>query len=365
MNKQKVVYSQTWEDCQTTKQALNIQRGDVVLSIASSGDNLFNLLLEEPQLIYGVDINPAQIALCELKMAAFTKLSYLKMLALLGVRKSKKRIELYQKIKHSLSPKAKAYWDQNLKDIKRGLINCGLVEGKILPIVRVILKAFFGKKGLEKLLKLKTKKQQREYADYYFKKYEQSFLGWLFKVMASNSVIRLLSYPTFPYIDSRSDLALDHLKKIAYQTDLPLGFKDNYYFHQFFFGRYLSNKLVPPYLLDKNFDHLRENMAKIKLFTGDVASFLKRQPREAIDKFNFSDIFEPWCPEKEFVKILAETKRVGKNNARVFFREQLGRRKIPLKLKENFCRKISLEKSLLAKDKTFTYYKFNIFTIKK
>ncbi len=66
-------YSQVWEDAGILSRGLEIQPSDHVLSIASAGCNALALLLEEPQSVTMVDLNPAQTALCHLKLAAKSK----------------------------------------------------------------------------------------------------------------------------------------------------------------------------------------------------------------------------------------------------------------------------------------------------
>ena len=66
-------YSRVWEDYELLLGGLGpIRAGrDVVLSIASSGDNVLNLLLAgPPKAIIAFDMSPAQIAFCRLKIAA-------------------------------------------------------------------------------------------------------------------------------------------------------------------------------------------------------------------------------------------------------------------------------------------------------
>ena len=63
----KVNYAQCWEDPRTVIHALEVSPLDDVISIASGGDNIFALLLNQPRSLVAVDMNPAQIFLVELK----------------------------------------------------------------------------------------------------------------------------------------------------------------------------------------------------------------------------------------------------------------------------------------------------------
>ena len=59
---------QVWEDSHVLRRGLCIKEGDTVLSIAAAGDNCLSLLLDNPAKIVAIDISPAQLALCHLKV---------------------------------------------------------------------------------------------------------------------------------------------------------------------------------------------------------------------------------------------------------------------------------------------------------
>ena len=69
-------YSSVWEDHLLLEQGLNPRGDDDLLVVASAGDNVLNLLLREPRRITAIDINPAQTALLELKVAAISMLDH-------------------------------------------------------------------------------------------------------------------------------------------------------------------------------------------------------------------------------------------------------------------------------------------------
>src|SRR3989344_6468630 len=104
-------YAQCWEDADVLLDGLDVQAGDVCLSIASGGDNTLALLTASPRKIIAIDMNPAQLACLELRAAAYRDLGYAEMLELLGSRPSRQRLALYQVCRSSLSPPARSYWD--------------------------------------------------------------------------------------------------------------------------------------------------------------------------------------------------------------------------------------------------------------
>ena len=120
-------YSNCWEDTRILLEALDIQRGETGISIASAGDNTLAMLINEPERIYAFDVNPTQLYCCELKMACFRCLSYKETLTLLGVRRGE-RLPLYSKVRAYLSEEALMYFDSNPDIISGGVIHCGKFE---------------------------------------------------------------------------------------------------------------------------------------------------------------------------------------------------------------------------------------------
>ena len=66
----RLLYANCWEDLAVARRALRIPTGGLVVTIGSAGDNAIGLLLDDPRRILAVDLNPAQTALVELKLAA-------------------------------------------------------------------------------------------------------------------------------------------------------------------------------------------------------------------------------------------------------------------------------------------------------
>src|SRR6476646_7906740 len=106
-------YAQGWEDADILLEALAPRRGDVCLSIGSAGDNTLSLLAGQPERVIAVDLNPAQLACLELRVAAYRELDHAGLLELIGSRPSSRREGLYQRCRSQLSPTVRAFWDAN------------------------------------------------------------------------------------------------------------------------------------------------------------------------------------------------------------------------------------------------------------
>ncbi|MGM0601087.1 MAG: DUF3419 family protein, partial [Candidatus Rifleibacteriota bacterium] len=69
-----IVYSNVWEDPELNRLSLKCEPGQNILSITSGGCNSLCLLLEDPKKLISIDLNPAQLAMLELKRAAIIEL---------------------------------------------------------------------------------------------------------------------------------------------------------------------------------------------------------------------------------------------------------------------------------------------------
>lgn len=128
-----------------------------ILMIASAGENALSLLTRpEVAQIVAVDLNPAQIHLCELRRAAILALSRDEQLRFFGVHPEyaragdeMARISLYTRVRDELPPDSLSFWDERRdRDIPFGVHHVGrndaimheiqgrLREAGLLPVRR-------------------------------------------------------------------------------------------------------------------------------------------------------------------------------------------------------------------------------------
>src|SRR6266542_3062674 len=114
-------YAQCWEDADVLVEGLDIQPGDVCLSIASAGDNSLALLTRNPGRVIALDLSPAQLVCVELRVAAYRELSHPELLELIGSMPSRRRPALYQRCRSLLTSAAREFWDTHPADIDHGI----------------------------------------------------------------------------------------------------------------------------------------------------------------------------------------------------------------------------------------------------
>ena len=124
----RIRYAQCWEDADVLLKGLNVQEGDICAGIGSAGDNCLSLLTKNPKRVIAVDMNPAQLACIELRVAAFKGLQHQELLELLGSRPSGRRRELYNQCRPHLSEENRRFWDANQQAIENGIGSAGKFE---------------------------------------------------------------------------------------------------------------------------------------------------------------------------------------------------------------------------------------------
>src|SRR5262245_11432004 len=137
-----VRYAQCWEDADILLDGLDVQPGDVCLSIASAGDNSLALLTRSPRRVIALDLSSSQLACLALRVAAYRELSHPELLELVGSVPSKRREELYRRCRSLLDADARSFWDAHPADVRAGIGNAGKFERyfgvfrrRVLPLV--------------------------------------------------------------------------------------------------------------------------------------------------------------------------------------------------------------------------------------
>jgi len=301
-------YSQCWEDTEVLLESLNIQENDICFGILSAGDNVFSMLAENPKKLVALDISFPQIALAKLKKEVFNSLSYEEMLEFMGVMKSDKRIEIYDRIKENLDKEVKEYWDFNKEAIQKGIIHAGKFE-KFFKIFREkILPFVHSKKRIEKLLEKKSRQERIEYYDKYWNNFRWKLM---FKLFFSKYIVGKLGRDKefFRYAEKNISEEMKERSRYALCEQNPY---ENPYINYILTGNYRKDCL-PYFLRKENFDKIRKNLHKVEILQSSVEEYLD-QIDFKINKFNLSDIFE-YMSAENYSKLMEKIYDNTENNA--------------------------------------------------
>jgi len=366
-------YSQVWEDADLLIEALKIIPTDIVLSIASAGDNSFALLAQNPQKVYAVDISLAQISCCELRKAMYRQLSYKEHLLFGGVIDgSKKNLDYVNRIEGEskansktniidrlnifknldLPDETRAYWENNMHIIEKGFMTQGkferyfeLFRNRILPLVHT-------RREIDDLIAPKNQVQRKEFYDSIWNNRRWKIM---FRLFFSEFVMGRLGRDKefFKYVDGNvADRVLSRAKHALTILDTS----ENPYLHFIMYGKY--NTALPFSLREENYNKIRDNLNKIEFRKMSIEEFIAGS-KDNIDAYNLSDIFE-YMTQAHMDKLYETMLQKSSKNARFVYWNMMVERECSSLLREKYGVKTCAErnKTFLAKDKAFFYSKF-------
>jgi S-adenosylmethionine-diacylglycerol 3-amino-3-carboxypropyl transferase len=347
----RIRYAQCWEDADTLLEGLDIQPGDVCVSIASAGDNALAMLGRNPGRVIALDLNPAQLACLALRVAAYRTLEHGELLEMIGSRPSNQRETLYRRCRPHLSPDVQTFWDAHPAEIAAGIGGAGkferyfeLFRTRVLPLVH-------GRRTVERLLLGGTPEGRAAF-------YTQSWNSWrwrlLFKVFFSRAVMgRLGRDPSFfRYVQGS---VADRIQARTRHALTALDPADNPYLHWILTGRH--GEALPYALRPENFETIRANLNRLEWRCASLESFLEEAGPAGIDRFNLSDIFE-YMSMDNTTSLLTRIARAGRRGGRLAYWNMLAERHRPGELAGQLRPLPELANSLHLKDKAFFYSAF-------
>jgi len=93
---------------------MNVAKSDKVLTISSAGCNTLDYLVQGCEVVVAADLNEAQLACLELKLAGFKELTHDEFFALWGESDFGVFEKVYKsKLRKHLTPASKSFWDEN------------------------------------------------------------------------------------------------------------------------------------------------------------------------------------------------------------------------------------------------------------
>lgn len=343
-------YANCWEDADILQEALKAGPDRRVLSIASGGDNALALAACGAEVV-AADLSPAQLACCELKVAAIRKLDHPEVLAFLGIRPSGERGATYLKIRGDLPDATRAFWDVRQDRIAAGIVHVGKFERyfgtfhtRVLPLVH----------GRRRVLELLEPMDRRGREAFYCRTWNNWRWRLLFRVFFSRFVMgRLGRDPEFfRYVTGSVS---DRIMARARHALTALSTHDNPYLQYILRGNF--DRALPPYLRPERFEALRAGTARVRFVQGTIESAAGTFREGGFDGFNLSDIFEYLDVDtcERIYGALLDTARPG---ARLAYWNMLVPRRCPERLAGRVRSLAALADDLFLKDKAFFYSAF-------
>jgi S-adenosylmethionine-diacylglycerol 3-amino-3-carboxypropyl transferase len=363
-------YGQCWEDADVLLAALDIQPGDVCLSVASAGDNTLAMLSRDPAQVVAIDLNAAQIACLELRVAAYRELSHGEMLMLIGsvtecgggnehphnrsgMRTSpgECRLTLYRRCRPLLSNEARDFWDDQGEAVARGIGGAGKFERYLSLFRQRILPLIHTRSRVMGLLECGTAEAREAY---YSGTWDTVRWRLLFRLFFSRRVMQRIGREASFFRYVRGSVADRLLERTRYAMT-AIDPADNPYLQWILFGHH--GRALPYSLRAENFAAIRANLDRLTWHHGTVEDYLEATPKGGIDRFNLSDIFE-YMSLKDYHLLLERVSWAGRPGARVAYWNMLVERRRPGSLADRLRPLDDLAVRLHAADKAWFYSAF-------
>lgn len=372
-----LVYPQIWEDPDVDMEAMTLQPGHHVVTIASGGCNVLAYLSRSPERIDVVDLNPHHIALNHLKLGAFSHLpSHADVVRLFGMEQNRSNSTAFDMfLAGRLDPATRSYWerrgltgrrrieafDHNI--YKSGLLGRFIAAGHILARLHGV--------DLTQFVKARSVREQREFFDTRIGPlFDKPFIRWL---TARKSSLFGLGIPPQQYDElagstearSMAPILRQRLEKLA--CHFPL--QDNYFAWQAFARRYPASHegSLPTYLRAENYLAIRDGIERVSVHHASFTELLARKPATSVDRYVLLDA-QDWMTDEQLNDLWSEIGRTATPGSRVIFRTA-GERSIlegrvsePLLRRWTYLAERSLE--LNQKDRSAIYGGFHIYELR-
>ena len=345
-------YANCWEDADVLCAALQPGPGKRILSIASAGDNSLALAAEGADVVVA-DLNAAQLACLELRMAAFRQLDHDRILQFLGIRPCDDRLSIYAQIESHLSSSAREFWNCRQADIDGGVVHAGKFEAYFAKFRRFMLPLIHSRSTIDELLQPKDEAARREFWD---RRWNNARWRLLFRVFFSRRLMGALGRDPefFRYVEgSVSDRILQRAEYAL--TVLPT--HANPFLDYIVHGNFPRS--LPRYLRRENFEKVRDGLDRVTLHHGGIEQAARRYAGDGFDGFNLSDIFEYIDPPaaRDLYAALIDHARPG---ARLAYWNTLVPRSCPDELRDRVRPLKELAQQLFARDLAFFYCNFEV-----
>ncbi len=372
-----LVYNTCWEDPRLDRQAMALGADDNVMVITSAGCNALDYLLDEPNCVHAVDMNPRQNALLELKLAGIRQLDFDVFFQFFGNGYSPSARSIYRDtLRSELSSWSQEYWDRWIKFFEndgRPFYFRG-TSGWFARLVNTYIDRVVGLRPMvNRILATDSFDEQQEIYSQHLR--EQFWTKPLRFAMRRDATLSLLGVPRAQRFQVERNYDGGIVQFIqdcldAVFANLPLS--DNYFWRVYITGRY-TPECCPEYLKPANFERLKNGLIdRMDVHTDSVQGFLDRH-NGTISRFVLLDHMD-WLSTYRFSLLEAEWQAIQQRAAaetRILWRSG--------GLQTDFVNRVQIEKNgskvpladlleyhpelaagLHAKDRVHTYGSFYI-----
>ncbi|MEZ4986515.1 MAG: BtaA family protein [Saprospiraceae bacterium] len=278
-----LVYNTCWEDPRCDRQLMDFKADSHVVMITSAGCNALDYLLDNPQRIECVDMNPRQNALLELKRASFLHGDYKAHFDMFGQGAMEDFEGHYQHhLRRRLPEYARLIWDDQLHYFQgRGTRKSFFYYGSS-GMVAWLLKGFLKMKpkvykSLKQLLAATSMEEQCRLYEEMEPRLISQLVHWVVNRHFTMCMIGVPRSQQLLFKDEYEKGVTGFLKATLRRVFTTLPVSDNYFWQVYFNGHYTPD-CAPNYVREQHFDTLQERVDRIVSHTDTLSGFLKKNP---------------------------------------------------------------------------------------
>jgi S-adenosylmethionine:diacylglycerol 3-amino-3-carboxypropyl transferase len=306
-----IVFTRVFEDHAVDRRALAIGRGDDVLVIASGGDKALDALVWGAASVDAVDMNPAQLHLLALKVAAVRSLDPDQLIELFSEGRSPDVRAIYRgRMRPHLDTPARRYWDRWIGVFETGLHSHHPL-GLAMTAVGAGLRTLGGPLLVPAILRSPdTAAQARAYERVFRRRFWNPVTRWLLgRTLLLRSVV------------------LDPQERAALGTEGFAGWlearvshvmatsliRENPYLMPILAGRPAEPRFEVPWLRAESLGRLSDAAGRVRLVNGSVVDVLATAPPATYDAVDLSNVPD-WLDDADRLRLwdgLARSLRPG------------------------------------------------------
>lgn len=371
-------YNQIWEDPRVDRKALQLDGDSRMLTISSAGCNILNYLVDEPQHITAVDLNPHHIYLTRLKIAAIKHLpNHESFWTFFGSANSADNVYAYRShLKDHIDRETREFWDggswmrrqvlgDRVKYFSKNLYNHARL-GYFLRAIHWIARRM--NIDPEQVLNADSGQQQ----EVFDRNIAPIFDHWLFRAFGRLPFFLYgLGIPPRQYEELRKETGSQLIKLFQERVrhlavDYPV--EDNYFMWQAFGRTYDTRKreAIPDYLKSEYYETIKSNIHKVQTKITTLTEFLRQSEQGSLNRFVFLDS-QDWMDDDTICELWTEIARVGQRGSRIIFRTASAESPIEAALPDDLMNKFyydrELSQTLHVEDRSAIYGGFHVYVM--
>lgn len=349
----RLLYAQVHEDPRLEIEALAPVFGGRIAVVTSGGCTALSLRAAGATDVTGIDNNPSQNHVAELKAVACARMTLSEACAFIdGPHMNRStRLKHYASVRELLGPEARHYWDAREDAVGRGINGTGVSERFLAGIARVMRLLVHPRSRIEALIACRTLDEQRSF---YHREWNTRRWRMLFRALLTRGALER-TYDPAMYTSVRPTTLGSLFHAQFERTITELEVTDNYFLHQALLGRYLATTPpgLPPYLERLPTD------GRMALVDASLLDYLRLQPPSSISGFAISNVCE-WLDAAGIDALFGEIARTARNDAIVCFRNFIGWTEVPDRWRSRIVEDRERGAALFARDRSLVNRRFAV-----